>query len=147
MTDIFTNFSDIISNPHFYVLIILVIVIITIGYFIRRSLEKKHGVGAIRKKSKINSRQILYIALYVYYGYHFPNNFVEFLIMAIAWKLVEQGICSSFVAQVTKCNYSSSNFLCEAIELIGNCEHAQWKDILFNMMAFVCGSLIFKIRH
>lgn len=139
MSNILVNLSNIITNPHFYVLIIIVISIITIEYIIRDK-SKKNNVSAIQSTPNINSHRILYFLLYVYYGYHFPANFIEFLIFAIIWIFLEKGVCSNTFRKIIGCDHSD-NLFCENIVLIGNCKYDHWIDLAINMTGFIIGSM------
>lgn len=153
MPNILSNFSSIVKNPHFYVVIILAIVIFVISFLIdsRRDPEKSNvTIGAlIIDPKKFNWKRILYMLLYVYYGYHFPYFFVEFLIIAIVWKFAQQRLCLDSFLQAVKCDNwfaMRDKLFCKAINYTGDCQNAHnWFDVVFNMIAFLAGAAIFRM--
>lgn len=155
MYNITTNFWNIITNPHFYVVIILIIIVVAITHHVQIKSAEKTGkkvtIGAEIIKPGLNYRQILYILIYVYYGYHFPHYFIEFLIMAILFKFIDKGVCSDSFLQAFKCdnwNALKDKISCRIMYAVGSCTYDHtWSDVMLNMAGFVLGSLIFRIVH
>ena len=154
MSNIITNFWDIVTNPHFYIVVILVIIVIAVIHHIQIKSEEKSGkiiTGKPVNKSIVNPRRILYMLVYVYYGYHFSHYFKEFVIMAIIFKFMDKGICSDSFLQAFDCDTwpdIKNKILCRSIYAIGSCTYDHtWSDVVLNMSGFILGMFIYKMIH
>jgi hypothetical protein len=140
-----TNILNIIKSPNFYVPILLIIIIVAIGrslIFFRNGMATKLiNFGDI----KIDFWSISHILLYVYFGYHFPDYFIEFLLIGTLWEYFESVYCQDWVKQLIGCNNSNS-FICRKFDEDRDCSYWYGKidDVAMNMIGFVIGAYLAK---
>ena len=146
MTKILSNFRYILTNKKFYIPIIFALLLIAIGYFSKITVQSKmkrelFSIGGIR----IDWWSISHLILYVYFGYFFPEYFIEFLIIGSLWELFESTFCKESFVGLIGCR-NSENYLCKSINKFRGCDYWYGKidDVVINMIGFVIGALLAK---
>ena len=155
-----TNFKNIFKDPHFYIAIIVVFAIVIIGFMIRKSLNTKMEVVFFKiGKTEFDIWSLSHLILYMYFGYFFPEYFLEFLIIGTGWELFEGSFCRKLFLEMINCDTSnlpkvgkkykdSDNALCKIIKKADNCDYwyGKWQDIPTNMAGFLVGMLLSRLR-
>ena len=147
---IIKNLYTIIKDPRFYIIVIVVIILIIIGSYLKytqkimtKKLFNLFGV-------KVDWWSISQIILYVYFGYTFPEYFVEFLIIGIFWELFES-FCSNgkeYIEELLSCQ-DSNNIICTYLKKISdnNYWYGKIDDIFMNMFGFLIGvTLVYYLK-
>jgi len=143
--NILTNICTIIKSPKFYIIIILSILLIVLGSFTTPDFKRKMEIPLLEFNGiKITIWSVTHILLYVYFGYYFPNYFIEFLIIGCIWEIFEYIWCKLPIHKIMGCTEGSNNKFCNGINQIKNCQY--WygtvDDILMNSIGFIIGACI-----
>jgi len=126
-------------------------VLIVIGYLGNNLILDKMRIPLLKiGDTEFDIWSLSHVLLYVYFGYYFPEFFVEFLIIGTMWEIFESTFCSKQFMQVFNCSTidkskSSSNIVCQMINKVDNCGYwyGKLEDIPLNMLGFVIGAYIF----
>lgn len=149
MSQILINFRTILTSPNFYVPVILCLSLIVMGNVIPNIIHDNmkntlFSFGGI----DISLWSLSHVLLYVYFGYHFPQFFVEFLIIGAMWEGIESTFCKNSLQDVFGCAPDSdpSNIICKGLTYISDCAYwyGRFDDIAMNMIGFVVGALLSK---
>ncbi|XWV25469.1 putative ORFan [Tupanvirus deep ocean] len=143
---VLNNLLVIIKSPNFYVPIILAGILIVVGNLYQSTVQAKmktvlfHYAGI-----HLDWWSVTHILLYIYFGYHFPDYFVEFLIIGTSWEIVESVMCKDSVQSLIKCDNLDS-LICQIISKIKGCDYWYGKldDIVMNMFGFLIGAWLSK---
>lgn len=140
---IIDNFKHILTSINFYVPLIIGIVIIFIGSLYQKKLQKYmnsvlFSIGGI----DVDFWSISHVVLYIYFGYFFPEYFVEFLIIGALWEVFESTFCKNSLQKIFGCNSTSTNKICNTLSKLTSCDYWYGKldDIAMNMIGFVIGA-------
>lgn len=178
MTNLVNNFKIIFSSPRFYVALIVALILVVIGYIMPGWFQEKmtsfyFNIGS----SRFDLWSLSHVLLYIYFGYYFPNFFVEFLIIGVFWESFENTFCSASFLRLINCPLSgndisnnnmskqelklqyirsgsknkinNTNLLCKGLGKINNCGYwyGKLEDIPCNMLGFVIGAWLAKKYH
>ena len=137
-----TNIWNIIKSPKFYIPLIICFVLILIGGAFQEQIQNNMkivllDVGGI----KVDMWSITHILLYVYFGYQFPEYFVEFLLLGSLWEIFESTFCRDSLSKFIGCEDKTS-FICDKLGQIRDCNYWYGKldDVVMNMTGFVLGA-------
>jgi len=90
---------------------------------------------------------LTHILLYVYFGYCFPDYFIEFLIIGSAWELLESFFCLYRIPleKIIGCN-DLNNPRCRTNVGYKNCDYwyGRIDDVVMNMIGFIIGAFLAK---
>lgn len=148
---IFSNIWNIIKSPKFYIPVILIILIILIGSSYNRLIHNRMSYTFFKFHGlELDVWSLSHVLLYTYFGYNFPQYFVEFLILGSLWEVVESVFCKDIFSKILGCNSENynSNFVCRSMINNQNCTYWYGKvdDIALNMIGFVIGVYIAKLN-
>jgi hypothetical protein len=160
MIDLFKNFYNIIKSPHFYVPLIVIIFLLIIIYILGKTFHNRIRVIFFKiGNSEFDLWSLSHVLLYMYFGYYFPNFFIEFLIIGSLWELFEStSFCSKPFLKFINCQMpgvtdnivaGSDNIICKTIKKVQNCDYwyGKLEDIPLNMIGFVIGACLSKYKH
>lgn len=143
---IWDRFKYIITNKNFYIPIIICLVLVAFGYFSKITMQNNMKVELFNFFGmKIDWWSISHLVLYIYFGYHFPQYFVEFLVIGTLWEIFESSFCKESFAKLIGCQGSNNSF-CQKINKIRGCDYWYGKvdDIVVNIIGFVIGAMLAK---
>lgn len=154
MIELAVNFIKIIKDPHFYVPLVIILILVMIGYLIKSPVYHKMTFKLLKIGNiEFDLWSLSHVLLYMYFGYYFPDYFIEFLVIGSVWELFESTFCSKLFLRFINCNNigdntgdNSSNILCKRIKKIKNCGYwyGKLEDIPLNMIGFVIGAYLSK---
>lgn len=146
MLQIAENMINIFTSPNFYVPVILCILLIALGNIFQLSVQKKMKTPLLQlSEVTVDWWSISHVILYVYFGYHFPDYFIEFLILGAIWEIFENIFCKESFQKIIGCTKSNSLF-CRTMNQLKTCDYwyGKFDDIAMNMLGFVVGVLLRK---
>jgi hypothetical protein len=138
------NFYIIITNPKFYIVAIIIIFIIVLLNLVDSRIKSKLKTRIYTSKCfYLDWWSISHFILYIYFGYVFPEYFVEFLLIGGAWELFESTACKIPNLVTSKCDDNSSLY-CKILANINSCDYWYGKmdDVAVNMTGYLIGSVI-----
>lgn len=148
---IIDNFATIFTSKNFYLPLIVILVAVMIGHYGNDFIKGFNKVTLFKiGDSEFDLWSLSHVLLYVYFGYFFPEFFLEFLIIGSLWELYESTFCSKAFLKFFNCNNTDpvekKNLLCKLIGNINNCGYwyGKLEDIPCNMLGFVIGALLSK---
>ena len=142
MRNIIRNLIDIIKNPDFYIVIIIILSFIIICNIFKKSLHGKLKTTLfIFCGIEVDAWALSHVLLYTYFGYMFPDYFVEFLILGILWELTEITLCNETLEKIVGC-VGKKNSFCNGLRIFNSCDYWYGKieDIPINMIGFLIGA-------
>lgn len=140
--EVLKNIFNIIKSPKFYVPVILAGVIIVLGNLYKTSVQDKMKTILFNYGGfNLDWWSVTHILLYIYFGYYFPEYFIEFLIIGIGWEILESVLCKDSFQKIIQCD-NPNNILCSIISKIKGCDYWYGKldDVVMNMLGFVIGA-------
>lgn len=94
---------------------------------------------------KIDWWSISHIILYIYFGYIFPEYFVEFLLIGIFWEIFESftAVGTKYINKTFNC-LNSNNIFCKYIKKISSYDYwyGKFDDVVMNMIGFLIGVIL-----
>ncbi|XWV26802.1 hypothetical protein QJ857_gp0249 [Tupanvirus soda lake] len=153
MNNTLNNFYEIIKSPNFYVPAIISCIGLAILYLYSTPVQDRMKINLFSFGGiVVDWWSISHILLYIYFGYYFPNYFVEFLIIGIGWEIIENLLCmnpSNKKGEVTD-DYSTTRtqLYSQKDEQPGKPKCYYWygklDDVVMNMIGFTIGSALAK---
>ena len=140
---IITNIFKIIKSPNFFVPIIICLVLVVIGGLYNDIFQKYMKITLFDIAGiRIDLWSISHLILYIYFGYHFPDYFAEFLIIGTVWEVLESTFFKHSMKRIVKCDDNSKNLLCQYVAKLRGSEYWYGKidDVGMNMLGFVIGA-------
>lgn len=138
------NFYTIITNPKFYIVVIMIILFIMLLNIVDNNIKSKLKTPiATFKCFNLDWWSLSHFMLYIYFGYMFPDYFVEFLIIGSMWEIFESTACTIPTLASKKCD-DNNTIYCKILSNINNCDYWYGKldDVAVNMAGYVLGSTI-----
>ena len=147
--NILKNFKNILLDPIFYVPVILCVIVIMIGSVFQKPVQASMNLDIVSVFGmKFDLWSLSHLFLYIYFGYFFPQYFLEFLIIGSAWEIFESTYCKDTFLNIIGCDPGSKRFVCKSLENNRDCKYWYGKidDVMVNMIGFVIGAAIAKAR-
>ena len=148
MVELLNNIFNIIINVNFYVPIIICLLLVIAGQFLKPIYGKMKNVLFTFQGIIVDWWSISHIILYIYFGYKFPNSFAEFLIIGSIWEVIEAFLCRENFEKITQCR-DSENIVCRNMRKFNSCDYwyGRIDDVAMNMIGFTIGAAIHKTTH
>lgn len=143
---ILSNFRDILTSPNFYIPVIVAIALIVFGHVYESVVQGTMNVTLFKVGGmEIDWWAFSHFLLYAYFGYYFPDYFIEFFIIGTLWEIFEGALCHKSFYHLLNCK-NSNNFICQRLNEIGDCKYwyGRIDDIVMNTLGFVVGMVISK---
>ena len=139
------NLISIFTDKKFYIVIIIITIVIFIQGMIKHKIGDPMATNILTMcNTTFNLWSLSHLILYMYFGYMFPNMFIEFLIIGIIW----EGIEAVFPLIVTdyKTQFCQNNHRidCKIVCQISppNYWYGRFSDIVANSAGFIIGMML-----
>jgi len=136
-----SNIWHIATNPKFYVIVIIALLLIVLGNLYMKQVQAKMKITLLNIDGlEIDWWSVTHIILYIYFGYFFPNYFVEFFIIGVIWELFESFFCQESVSKLLGC-HKSEHIWCRGLKKVNSCDYWYGKidDLAMNSIGFIIG--------
>lgn len=138
MSNFIHHIKHIISSPRFIIPVILsVLVIYLIGYHYRQLHVYMKTPFFDKFGLVLDGWSLSHFLLYVYFGYNFPENYAEFLVIGLLWELIECSCKGLFNIPLIK---DIEKMLCNYFDGDKTYWYGKLDDVAVNMMGFAVGA-------
>lgn len=145
--NIIDNFRYILTNKHFYIPVIISFVLIML-IFLSKPIQNKMKTNLfVIFGAELDFWSVSHFLLYIYFGYSFPEFFLEFLIIGCIWELIEITFSKDFFMKLINGNNGAiSNKITNHVKE-SNYWYGKVDDIFVNMSGFLVGMFLAKKRR
>lgn len=140
------NLYTIITDPKFYVVAGIVVLFIIIKTPTMKSIQDNMRHKFLTNKCfYLDGWSLSHFILYVYFGFMFPEYFIEFLLIGAGVEVFESTACKVPKIFSKQCADSQS-LVCKSINSVRDCQYWYGKldDLFVNMAGYVTGCALRK---